>query len=76
MRAIHINEARKILDSEEKCDLRVWEISTGEIIEYTGVICFHSYFRGGTRKVRLENGEIRKMRDVCIFEINGIEIYL
>nr|DAY94271.1 MAG TPA: hypothetical protein [Caudoviricetes sp.] len=76
MRAIHINEARKILDSQDPVDLKVWEMSTGEILEYTEVVCFSSYFRGGTRKLRFPNKQIREVRDVCIFEINGLEVFL
>lgn len=77
MRAIHINDARKILDSRQPCDLKVWKLSTGDIIEYKGVRCVSSFFRGGTRKVLLPaSGLLREFRDVTLFEINGMEVYL
>lgn len=76
MKAIHINDARRILDSREEVDLKLWK-SNGDILEYKGVKCISNYFRGGTRKVRFPNSnEVREFRDVCIFEINGMEVYL
>ena len=76
MQDIHINSARKILDSGVEVDLKLWELKTGNILVYHGVRCISSYFRGGTRKVRFPNGEIREFRDVTLFEINGLEVYL
>lgn len=68
--------ARRMMDTKESVDLKVWKISTGEILEYRGVKCISSHFRGGTRKLLFENGEIREVRDVCIFEINSMEVFL
>lgn len=76
MQAIHINAARKILDSGVEVDLKLWELKTGDILVYQGVRCISSHFRGGTRKVRFPNGQIREFRDVTLFEINGLEVYL
>lgn len=76
MQTIYINSARKILDSGAEVDLKLWELKTGNILVYNKVRCISSYFRGGTRKVRLPNGQIREFRDVTLFEINGLEVYL
>lgn len=65
-----------MLDRGEPVDIRVWKIQTGEIMEYKDVRCISNYFRGGTRKVLFPNGQIRDVRDVCIFEINSMEVFL
>jgi len=73
---IHISDARRILDTGAVVDLKVWK-SNGEILEYNGVITTSSHFRGGTRQLKFEkSGEVRRVRDVCIFGINGMEVYL
>ena len=34
-------------------------------------------FRNGTRRIKLlTSGQIRQVRDVCIFQINGMEVFL
>lgn len=77
MKAIHINDARKILDSGQPCDLVVWKLTTGDILVYKGVRCIGSHFRGGIHRILLPNSrEIREFRDVTLFEINGMEVYL
>ena len=33
--------------------------------------------RKGTRRMKLlDSNEIRQLRDVCVFEVNGIEVYM
>lgn len=77
MNRIHLNDARRILDSGEAVDLIVWKMATGEILTYNELKCFSSYFRGGTRKLRfVRSNEIREVRDVCIWKINGMEVFL
>lgn len=77
MKAIHINDARKILDSGQPCDLVVWKLSTGDILYYKGVQCVGSHFRGGTHKILLPNSRVlREFRDVTLWQINGMEVFL
>lgn len=77
MKAIHINDARKILDSGQPCDLVVWKLSTGDILVYKGVQCVGSHFRGGTHMILLPNScLLREFRDVTLWKINGMEVYL
>lgn len=77
MKAIHLNDARKILDSGQPCNLRVWKLKTGDILVYKGVSCIGSHFRGGTHRILLPNSMvIREFRDVTLFEINGMEVFL
>lgn len=77
MNAIHLNDARKILDSGQPCNLRVWKLSTGDILEYKGVRCVGSHFRGGIHRILLPNSQLlREFRDVTLFEINGMKVFL
>lgn len=77
MIAIHLNDARKILDSGQPCNLRVWKLSTGDILVYKGVRCIGSHFRGGVHRILLPNSTLlREFRDVTLFEINGMKVFL
>ncbi len=74
-RTIHYKEAIHLLESKQPVDLRLWKLSTGDILHYKGVVCISTYRRGGTHKVRFPNNEIREFRDITLFEINGKTIY-
>ena len=77
MDVIHKNDAIRILETGEPCNLKVWKISTGDILEYKGAQCVSSHWRGGTHTVRLPKSNVlRRFRDVTLFEINGMKIYL
>lgn len=75
-RAIQMKDAIQLLESGEPCDLRVWKLSTGDIIDYKGVRCQGAHWRGGCHRVRLKNGYWREFRDITLFEINGMSVYL
>ena len=72
---IHYKDAFALLETRVPVNLRLWKLSTGDILEYKGVVCISEYRRGGTHKVRFPNGEIREFRDVTLFEINGKKIF-
>lgn len=73
---IHISIVRKILEEGQPVDLKVIN-KKGEIISYKNIVSISSHFRGGTRNIKsLTSNEIRKIRDVCIIEINDEEVYL
>ena len=74
-KTIHYKEAFRLLESKQPVDLRLWKLSTGDILHYKGVVCISAYRRGGTHKVRFPNNEIREFRDITLFEINGKTIY-
>lgn len=74
-KTIHFKDAIALLESKNPVDLRLWKLSTGDILHYKGVRCISSYRRGGTHKVRFPNGEIREFRDITLFEINNKTIY-
>ncbi len=73
---LHITEARKLLNSGEPVDLDIWTQS-GQIVHLSNCISLRYSFYGGYRNVKIRNsGQIRKVRDVLIFRINGLEVYL
>ncbi len=74
-RTIYYKDAFKLLEIGTPVDLRLWKLSTGDILTYKGVVCFSVYRRGGTHKVRFPNGQVREFRDITLFEINGKTIY-
>ncbi len=74
-RCISRHDALALLNSGEPCELKLWKLSTGEILVYPRAVCIGAHWRGGTHRVRLEpSGEIRAFRDITLFEINGYEI--
>lgn len=74
-KCIHWKEAVAWLESGEPCDLRLWKLSTGDILHYRGAVCVSTHWRGGTHCVRLPASTlVREIRDITLFEINGYEI--
>ncbi len=67
---------RKILDSPEPVDIRLWTRS-GEIQHWNRSISLKYDFYKGTRRMKLlDSNQIRQLRDVCVFEVNGVEVYM
>lgn len=76
MNTVHISTARTMLNSGDPVDLSVWR-SDGSILELRNVISMRYSFYGGWRNVKiLTSGECRRLRDCCIFRINGLEVFL
>lgn len=74
--SIHITTLRKMLKAGDPVDIKLWTKS-GEIQEWHNCIPLRYNFYKGTRQIKLLNsGQIRQLRDVCVFEINGIEVHL
>ena len=62
--------------AESRVDLKLWTKS-GEIQEWKNCIPLRYNFYKGTRQIKLLNsGQIRQLRDVCVFEINGMGVHL
>ena len=61
-----------MLNSRDPVDITLWT-RRGEIQHYTNCVSLkYDYYN-----IKLLNsGEIRRVRDVCIFEINGCEVML
>ena len=75
-RSVHISTARTMLNSGDPVDISVWK-SDGSILELRNVISLRYSFYGGWRNVKiLSSGEIRKIRDCCIFLVNNCEVFL
>ena len=67
---------RKILQAPEPVDIKLWT-KCGEIQVWKNCISLHYDFYAGVRNMKLlTSNQIRKVRDVCIFEINGMEVYM
>lgn len=74
--AVHITTARAMLNSGDPVDISVWK-SDGSILRLKNCVGLRYDFYGGWRNVKiLSSGEIRKIRDCCIFEINNMEVFL
>ena len=75
-KAVHITTARKMIDSGDPVDLKVWA-KDGRVLHLQNCIGLRYNFRSGTRQVKLlTSHQIRTIRDVLMFEINGLTIYL
>lgn len=76
MNAIHISTARLMLNRPEPVDIRLWT-RTGEIQEWRRCISIKYDHYKGTRKFKLlDSNQIRQMRECCLFELNGMEVFL
>jgi len=73
---IHITTAKHLLSQPEPVNLTVWK-SNGSIVEYPSVISISYDFYKGTRHIKfLRSGEIRLVRYVCIYRLNGMQVIL
>lgn len=74
--SVHISTMRQMLQSGDPVDIKLWTKS-GEIQEYRNCISLRYNFYQGTRQIKLlTSRQIRQVRDVCIFEINGLKVFL
>ena len=75
-RSIHISTARQMLNSGDPVDICCWRADRS-ILRLSNAISLRYDYYGGWRNVKLlKSGEVRKIRDVCIFSVNGLEIFL
>lgn len=66
-----------MLKDRKPHQLRVWKLSTGDILNYNEAVYLGSNERGGTITVRLSRSkETRTFIRVCLFEIDNLKIYL
>lgn len=73
---IHITTLKRMLQSPEPVDLKLWTRS-GEIQCWHCCISLRYDFYKGTRRMKLlDSNEIRQLRDVYVFEINGMEVFM
>ena len=75
-KTIHRTEALRLLEDGRQHRLRLWKLQTGEILLYPCATCISRHVRGGIHRLRLSpSGEVRALRDVCLFEIDNKQIY-
>lgn len=75
-RSIHISTARQMLNSGDPVDISVWK-TDGSILELKNCISLRYNFYGGWRNIKiLASGQCRRVRDVCIFRVNDLEVFL
>ena len=78
--AIHLKDAQLFLDECRRTHELVTVVALdqhGNIIRYEGWKVLSSWWRVGTHDfVNPKSGQIRKVRDILIFEINNHPIYI
>ena len=76
MQAIHISTAKRILQAPEPVSLRCWT-KDGRILELNNAIPLRYNFYEGTQQFKiLASRQIRTIRLSCIFELNGMTVFL
>lgn len=66
-----------MLARPEPVDLTVWSQTDGSVIEYKNCIGLKYDAQAGNRTVKLLTSNlVRTVRDVCIYKINDLEVYL
>lgn len=76
MNAIHISQARAILDRGLPVSLTVCKMN-GKLMECENVVSLRYDFYKGTRTIKfLASGQIRLIHDVLILRINGSEVFI
>ena len=73
---IHINDVRKLLNSKRPVNLKYWK-KDASIMVCKGVVCTSSNFVNNTFNIKFPlSGEIRKIKAICIYELNGKEVII
>ena len=73
---IHISTAKHLLAQPDPVSLVVWK-RDGSLVTYENIISISYDFYKGTRHIKfLRSGEIRLVRDVCIYKLNGMQVIL
>ncbi len=74
--SIHRNDAIRLLEDGQRHTLRLWKLSTGDILTYHDCKCIGKHARQGIHRVQLpQSSLIREFRDVALFEIDELKIY-
>lgn len=74
--SIALPDALRLLRDGRRHRLRLWKISTGDILTYPAAVSTGHHTRGALQRVRLlPSGEIRAFRVRALFEIDGMRIY-
>lgn len=74
--AIHITTLKRMLQSPDPVDLKLWTRSSEIQCWHRCISLRYDFYKGMRRMKLLDSNEIRQLRDVCVFEINGIEVFM
>lgn len=76
MSHFHLSTVKQLMQKAEPFDLTLWT-AKGEIQHWHNCLSLHYDFYSGTRNIKLlDSRQIRKVRDICIFEFNGVPVFL
>lgn len=76
-KAIHISQARALLDSGQPVSIAYCKLKDGSIITAANVVSLRYDFYTGMRTVKfLRNGQIRSIHDCLIIGINDFDVFL
>ena len=65
-----------MLESGDPVDITFWT-KVGELVTLLDVVGLRYNFRSGTHNIKvLASRQIRTIRDVCLYKINGLTVYL
>lgn len=65
-----------MLNSGDPVDVIAWK-ANGEIMHLKNCVSLRYDFYSGTRNIKLLNsGQIRKIRDICIFSVNDCIVFI
>lgn len=74
--SLHRYDAMRLLEDGKPHSLRFWKLSTGDIVDLPQAVCTSRHTKGGTHNVLLPTSRaVRKLRDITIFEVDGLAVY-
>lgn len=75
--ALHISQARKLMDSGERFNLSYVRAKNGIVMDAIDVVSLRYDIYSGTRTIKfLRSGQLRTIRDCLIIGINNQDVYL
>lgn len=76
-RTICHKDAIRLLEDGKPHRLKLWKLSTGDILIYPDAVCIGAFRRKALhRVVLLASRQVRAFRDICLFNIDDMNIYL
>lgn len=76
-RRIHMNEAIDLLRGGGPLEVCLWKGSNGECLVYRNCVCnYVDYRKGVARFTLMTSHEVRTAHLVCLYRVNGFEVFL
>lgn len=74
---MHLSDALRLLKDGQPHKLRVYKLSTGDILTYHDAVCIGGHVIRGYIRVRLPKSLlIRQFKTVALAEIDDLKVYL